>query len=67
MRLAFLQHSAVVENHTDVAGERARIRIVGIDNVAHLTSQCEHGRFFHGGIGERLETDIAVTNAVAMQ
>ena len=67
MRLAFLQHSAVVETHTDVAGERARIRIVGIDNVRTLPASASTVGSFTAASVNASRPILPCTNAVAMQ
>src|SRR6476469_6613420 len=36
MGLPFLDHASIIKHRTDVAGEIIRIRIIRIDDVAHL-------------------------------
>src|SRR5262245_28183754 len=58
MRLALLDDAAVVELGADVAGELVRIRIGGIDHVAHLAGERDDLGILHGRVGEVAEPDI---------
>src|SRR5881394_3022785 len=55
MRLTVLEYTPVPQCHFYVAGVSLRIRIVRIDDVAHLGSERENARIAHGFFGERLE------------
>src|SRR5581483_6506005 len=59
MRLPLLDHAPVLERRANMAGEDVRIRIAGIDDVAHLRSECEYASIAHGFIREGIEADRA--------
>src|SRR5215467_6485315 len=59
VRLALLDHAAVVEHGADVTGEILRIWIVGIDLVAHLAGEGDHRRIAHRVVRKVAEADVS--------
>ena len=57
--LAFVDDTAVGKRRADMAGEALRIRIFGIDLVAHRGGKREHRCVVHRRVSKVAETHIA--------